>query len=307
MKAIIFNHYGSVDDLHYQEVPTPIPSSTQVLVKIYATTVNHIDIGIAAGIFKDFAPLSFPWIPGYDFAGVIEMVGDEVQGFKKGDEVYGLTLHGGTYAEYIAVDPGIIALKPPSLDFLQAASVPVSAETASQVLFQHAGIKKGQTILIHGGAGALGTYAVQMAHQAGAKVIVTASSGDKALLTGLGADTVLDYKGTSFESLVSGVDAVIDLVGGDIQKRSYPVIKEGGVLISVNQPVSEELAAKYKVRAIFAQLQSSGPLLEQITGAINAGDLKVYMGNVFPLAKTAEAWEALGAKRSKGRIVLQVQ
>ncbi len=182
MEAIVFNHYGSVDDLLFQEVPTPVPSPTQVLVKIYATTVNHIDIGIASGIFKDFAPLPFPWIPGYDFAGVIEVVGDQVQGFKKGDEVYGVTLHGGTYAEYIAVDPQIIAIKPPSLGFLQAASVPVSAETASQVLFQHAGIKKGQTILIHGGAGAVGSYAVQMAHQAGVRVMVTASLGEKALL-----------------------------------------------------------------------------------------------------------------------------
>jgi NADPH:quinone reductase-like Zn-dependent oxidoreductase len=313
MKAIVFNNYGPAEDLRYQDIPTPIPSAEQVLVKIHATAVNHIDIGIAAGAFKNVFPLKFPWIPGYDFAGVIEAAGAQVQGFKPGDEVYGASLGGGTYAEYIAINPQGIALKPRTLDFTEAASVPVSAETAEQVLFRHANVQKGQTILIHGGAGAVGTYAVQMAHQAGVKVLVTASSADKAFLEGLGANEVIDYKGKPFESIVSHVDAVIDLVGGEGQQRSYQVIKEGGILISVNQPVSAELAAKYKIQAVFAELQPSQEGLARIAGLIDSGALTINMKAVYPIQQAAEAWNDLRGKqvskekKKNGRIVLRVQ
>jgi NADPH:quinone reductase-like Zn-dependent oxidoreductase len=306
MKAIVFNNYG-LAELRFQEVARPAVAEDQVLVKIRATAVNHIDIGMAAGAMKNVFPLKFPWIPGYDLAGVVEAVGAKVQGFKTGDEVYGASLSGGTYAEYIAISPAIIALKPRMLDFTEAASVPVSAETAEQVLFRHAGVKKGQTVLIHGGAGAVGIYAVQMAHQAGVKVLVTASLKDKDFLLGLGADEVIDYKGQLFESIVSNVDAVIDLVGGAVQERSYSVIKEGGILVSLNQPVSEELAVKHKIRALFSQLQPSTEGLSRIGRQIDSGALKVYVGAVYPLERTAEAWGRLqgkGGEKKYGRIVL---
>jgi NADPH:quinone reductase-like Zn-dependent oxidoreductase len=313
MKAIVLNNYGPAEDLRFQDIPAPIPSADQVLVKIHATAVNHIDIGKAAGALRNVFPLKFPWIPGYDFAGVIEAVGAQVQDFKTGDEVYGTSLDGGTYAEYIAVSPAVIALKPRTLDFMEAASVPVSAETAEQVLFRHAKVQKGQTILIHGGAGAVGTYAVQMAHQAGLKVLVTASFQDKAFLEGLGANEVLDYKGAPFESIVSKLDAVIDLVGGEVQQRSYQVIKEGGILISVNQPVSDELTAKYKIRGVFSELQPSHEGLARIAGLIDSGALKINMGTVYPIQQAAEAWNDLQGKgaskkeKKNGRIVLQIQ
>ncbi|HEX9513189.1 MAG TPA: NADP-dependent oxidoreductase [Puia sp.] len=312
MKAILLNNYGPAEDLRFQDTPTPAPSVEQVLVKIHATAVNHIDIGKAAGAFRNVFPLKFPWIPGYDFAGVIEAVGAQVQGFKMGDEVYGTSLDGGTYAEYIAINPEIIALKPRTLNFTEAASVPVSAETAEQVLFRHANVQKGQRILIHGGAGAVGTYAVQMAHQAGLEVLVTASLKDKAFLEGLGADEVLDYKDEPFESIVSHLDAVIDLVGGDVQQRSYQVIKEGGILISVNQPVSAELAAKYKIHAVFSELQPSHEGLSRIAGLIDSSALKINMGAVYPIRQAAEAWNDLQGKRASkgekknGRVVLQI-
>ena len=311
MKAIVFNNYGSAGDLRYQDTPTPVPSAEQVLVKIYATAVNHIDIGIAGGAMKDVFPLKFPWIPGYDLSGVIEAVGAEVQGFKAGDEVYGASLYGGTYAEYIAISPAFIALKPRTLSFTEAASVPVSAETAEQVLFRHARAQKGQTILIHGGAGAVGAYAVQMAHKAGVKVIVTASLEDKDFLSRLGADEVIDYAGKPFESIVSHVDAVIDLVGGAVQQRSFPVIKEGGILVSVNQPVSDELTAKYKIHGVFAELQPSNEGLSRIAGLIDGGALRINMGPVYPIQRTADAWNDLQGKpaskvKKNGRIVLVI-
>ena len=313
MKAIALNDYGQADDLRFLDIAAPTPTAEQVLVKIHATAVNHIDIGIAAGVFRDVFPLRFPWIPGYDFAGVIESAGAQVQGFKTGDEVYGASLFGGTYAQYIAVNPAVIALKPRSLDFTQAASVPVSAETAEQVLFRHAKAQKGQTILIHGGAGAVGSYVVQMAHHAGLKVLVTASLKDKTFLEGLGADEVLNYKGEPFESIVSHVDAVIDLVGGTVQERSYQVIKEGGILVSLNQPFSEELAAKYKIHGVFAELQPSHEGLSRIAGLIDSGALKINIGNVYPIQQAAEAWNELHGKlastkeKKNGRIVLQIQ
>lgn len=306
MKAIILNNYG-LAELRYQEIAKPVVAEDQVLVKIHATAVNHIDIGMAAGAMKNVFPLKFPWIPGYDLAGVVEAVGAKVQGFKAGDEVYGASLSGGTYAEYIAISPAIIALKPRTLDLTEAASVPVSAETAEQVLFRHAGVEKGQTILIHGGAGAVGIYAVQMAHEAGARVLVTASLEDKVFLEGLGADEVIDYKGKAFESVVNNVDAVIDFVGGAVQERSYSVIREGGILISLNQPVSEELAVKYKIRAVFSELRPSTEGLSRIGGQIDSGALKVYVGGVYPLERTAEAWGRLqgkGGEKKYGRIVL---
>ena len=310
MKAIVLNNYGPAEDLRFQDVPLPIPAPEQVLVKIYATAVNHVDLAIGAGAFQQVFPTKFPWIPGYDFAGVIETVGEQVKGFKTGDEVYGASIYGGTYAEYIAVSPEAIALKPRTLSFTETASVPVSAETAWQVLFQHAKVTKGQTILIHGGAGAVGTFAVQMAHQAGVKVLVTASPADKTLLEGLGADRVIDYKGAPFESLVSGLDAVIDFVGGAVQARSYQVIKEGGYLISLNQPVSEEMAAQYKVHAIFSELQPSHEGLARIADLIDSGALKINMGSIYPIQQATDAWNASQGKgvsgRKKGRIILQV-
>ncbi len=313
MKAIILNNYGPAEELRFLDTITPRPSEEQVLIKIHATAVNHVDIGKAAGAFKNVFPLKFPWIPGYDVAGVIEGVGARVEGYKPGDEVYGASLDGGTYAEYIVLNPQVIALKPRTLDFTEAASVPVSAETAEQVLFRHAKVQKGQTILIHGGAGAVGTYAVQMARKAGLKVLVTASSADKTFLEGLGADTVIDYKGEPFESIVSKVDAVIDLVGGEQQQRSYQVIREGGILISVNQPVSAELAATFKIRAVFAQLEPSHEGLSRIAGLIDSGALTINMKAVYPLQQAAEAWNDLKGKqvtkgeKKNGRIVLRVQ
>ena len=184
------------------------------------------------------AAFPLPWIPGIDFAGVVEAVGLQVRGFNVGDEVYGTSLFGGANAEYIAISPQFIALKPRSLMFIEAASVPVAAETAWQVVFQDAHLKSGQTILIHGGAGAVGSYAIQFAHQAGAKVIVTAAADAKEYVKALGADVFIDYKSESFESVANQVDAVIDLVGGDVQQRSYPLLKAGGHLVSTTQPAS---------------------------------------------------------------------
>ena len=194
MKAIKLKEYGSAENLQLEETEMPSITDEQVLVKIYAASVNQFEIKIASGIMKELFPIEFPWIPGSDFAGVVEKVGKNVDSFKAGDEVYGNSGKFGAYAEYIAADTDKIAAKPAPLDFEQAASVPVVALTAYQGLFKHGKLQSGQTVLIHGAAGAVGAYAVQFAKNAGAKVIATSSAEDKNFVKSLGADQVIDYK-----------------------------------------------------------------------------------------------------------------
>ena len=309
MKAIVLNNYGGPEDLQLQEIEIPVPNAYQVLVKVYAAAVNFLDIGKATGAFKNQFSLNFPWIPGIDFAGIIVSVGGQVKDFKVGDEVYGISLNGGAFAEYIAVSTDVLANKPHSLNFVESASVPVSALTAWQALFQHNEIIKGKTVLIHGGAGAVGSYAVQLAHQAGAEVIVTADETNVLYLRLLGADRTID-RTERFEKLVSEVDIVLDLVGKDVQQRSFQVVKEGGTLVSFNQPPSAELAAKFKINIAFQQLKPSGEGLSRIASLIDSGKLKIGLAAVYPLKDTTTAWNdqlgKLAHPKKNGRIVLDL-
>lgn len=309
MKAIVLTQYGTPEDLQLQEVEAPKPNANQVLIKVYAAAVNFLDIGKATGAFKDQFQLSFPWIPGIDFSGIVAATGDQVKDFKVGDEVYGLNLDGGAFASYVAVSTDLISHKPHSLNFIEAASVPVSAETAWQALFQHGQILKGKTVLIHGGAGAVGSYAVQLASQAGATVIVTADLADVPYLKLLGADQIID-KNEVFENLVNNIDLVLDLVGKDVQQRSYQVIKEGGYLVATNQPPSAEQASKFKINALFFQLKPSGAGLSVISSLLDTGKLKIGLAAVYPLEEVVTAWNGMLGKlpnmKKNGRIVLEI-
>ncbi len=312
MKAILLNNYGVENNARYQQTPTPQIKADEVLVKIRAAGVNHLDIGIASGAMKNAFQIPFPWIPGMDFAGIIEYIGADVHHYKIGDEIYGFKLDGGAYAQYIAVSTDQIAPKPQSLDFPQSASVPVAAATAKQIVEKVAHISSGQTLFILGASGAVGNYMIQIAHQSGAKVIVTASPRHAAYLKSLGADEVID-RGETFETKAGKVDAVVDLVGGSLQQHAYPVVKEGGILVSVNQPVSEDLASQYHIKATFSQLQTSAQDLKEIAAAIDAGELKIAVGNIYPIDKTQDAWDELMGKpatkiqKKEGRIVLAVE
>lgn len=312
MKAIVLTEYGLPETLSLQERDAPTPSAGRVVVKIHAAGVNFLDIGKATGAFRSQFDLNFPWTPGIDFAGVITTIGENVQGFTRGDAVYGASLEGGAFADYILVDANYIALKPQSLTFIEAASVPVSAETAWQLLFQHGQLIKGKTVLVHGAAGAVGAYVVQLAHQAGAQVIVHAAAKNKAYLHRLGADQFVDDKRTPVESIVNGLDLVVDLVGKAVQEGSYQLIKPGGYLISTTQPPSVELASKFSVNALFFQLQPSQAGLTRIAGLIDGGQLKINLAAVYPLNEVATAWNdllkkpALKPAKKNGRIVVQV-
>jgi len=321
MKAVRVLEYGG--QLAFNDVPMPAIERDEVLVKIRSTAVNHLDLVEASGTARQVLPIDLPWIPGHEFSGVVEQFGSDVAGWTPGDAVFGTTSGMGAFAEYTAVKAAAIASKPANLSFEEAASVPVASQTAWQGIFTHARLEKGQTILIHGGAGAVGAYAVQLAAHAGATVIATASGNDEAYLKSIGADRVIDYREAHFENVLrEKVDVVFDLVGGDTQMRSFLVLKEGGYLVSAVQPVSQEETAKHRVSGEMMRLAPSGDVLGRIARLLEEGTIRPDVAIVYALQDVAQAWEDIagnlprvhgispsgpGAARHRhGKIVLRV-
>src|SRR4029453_18075543 len=217
MKAVRLLEYGG--QLVLSDVPTPTIARDEILVKIKSTAVNHLDRVKASGTVRQVLPIDLPWIPGHEFSGVVEQIGSDVAAWASGDAVFG-TCEMGAYAEYLAVKPATIARKPSNLSFEEAASVPVASQTAWQGIFTHGHLEEGQTILIHGGAGAVGAYAVQLAAHAGATVIATARGDDEAYPNPIGGSLVIDYRAAQLEKILrERVALVFDLIGGDTQKR----------------------------------------------------------------------------------------
>jgi len=322
MKAVRVMEYGG--QLAFVDVPMPTIASDEILVRIKSTAVNHLDLVKASGTARQILPIDLPWIPGHEFSGVVEQIGSEVAAYGPGDAVFAANETGGAYAEYLAVKPAIIAKKPSNLSFEQAASVPVASQTAWQGIFTHGRLEKGKTILIHGGAGAVGAYAVQLASQAGATVIATASGDDEAYLKSIGADRVIDYREAQFEKILrEKVDVVFDLVGGDTQMRSFLVLKEGGHLVSAVQPVSQEETARHRVSGEMMRLAPSGDVLGKIARLLEEGTIRPDVAKVYALQDVAQAWEDIAGnlprvhgmspsgtgtarRRSHGKIVLHV-
>jgi NADPH:quinone reductase-like Zn-dependent oxidoreductase len=322
MKAVRLLEYGG--HLTFNDVPTPTIARDEVLVKVRCTAVNHLDLVEASGRLKQILPIDLPWIPGHEFSGVVEQIGSDVETYAPGDAVFGTTSGMGAYAEYLAVKPAAIARKPSNLSFEEAASVPVASQTAWQGIFTHGHLEKGQTILIHGGAGAVGAYAVQLASHAGATVIATASGDNEAYLNSIGVSRVIDYRETQFETVLQEkVDVVFDLVGDDTQKRSFLVLKEGGNLVSATQPISQEEAAAHRVSGMMMRLAPSGDMLGRIGRLLEEGAIRTDVATVYALQDVADAWKDIagnlpgvhgtspsgpGAARRKshGKIVLRV-
>src|SRR5216683_423733 len=321
MKAVRLLEYGG--QLVFNDVPTPTIARDEILVKIKSTAVNHLDLVEASGTARQILPIDLPWIPGHEFSGVVEQIGSNVAAYAPGDAVFG-TSGMGAYAEFLAVKPALIARKPSNLSFDEAASVPVASQTAWQGIFTHGHLEKGQTILIHGGAGAVGAYAVQLASHAGATVIATASGDDEAYLNSIGASRVIDYREAQFEKVLrEKVDVVFDLVGGDAQKRSFLVLKEGGHLVSAVQPVSQEEAAMHHVSGGMMRLAPSGDVLSRIGRLLEKRTIRPDVATVYALQDAAQAWKDIAEKlprvhglsssgpeaarrKSHGKIVLRV-
>ncbi|BDI34456.1 NADPH:quinone reductase [Capsulimonas corticalis] len=301
-KAIRIHNYGGPEALQEEDVPVADPGAGQVQIRVHATTLNPIDPLRASGVARSEFALTFPWIPGSDISGVIEKVGEGVTGLSVGDAVYG-DPPDSTYAELANVDAGAVAIKPASLSHAEAAAAGVVTQTAWQAL-DAAGIVSGQRILIHGAGGAVGSAAVQLAHRLGAYVIATASGPDTEYVRGLGADEVIDYKTTPFETVVKDADAVLDTVGGNTQQRSFGVLKPGGVIVALNQFPSQEEAAKHNVNAVMIDTKPSQEILAKLAELLDSGKLKVRVGKTYPLSQAADAWRDSKTQSIKGKIVL---
>ena len=296
MKAIQLHAYG-LDQLRYEDVPAPQAGPGQVLVRVRAASINQLDPGKASGAMRQVFPLTFPWTPGGDFAGTVAALGAGVTTVELGTEVYGTVAvggndpaWGGAYAEYIVVPAEVLAKKPATLSFVEAASVPVAALTAWQGLTRGGQLQAGQVVLIHGGAGAVGAYAVQFARQVGAKIIATAAAVDLEFVRSLGASEVIDYRTGQFETVGRQVDVVFDLVGGDMQQRSYAVLKPGGYLVATSQPPAPAEAAKHGVRSVMFGMQPSAEDLTNFAAQFDAGTLRVDVARTYPLAQAGVAW-----------------
>src|SRR5437773_8367895 len=233
MKAVVAHEYGGPEVLKFEEVPRPEPKENEALVRVIASGVNPADPLTLSGKYAREFGTHLPLIPGYDIAGIVEKTGVKVTKLKAGDAIYGYPTFGGGWAEYVIVIEGEIAAKPASLNFTEAAAVPMGALTAWQAWVDTAQVQPGQTILIHGGSGGVGSFAVQIAKARGARVIATASTANQDLLKQLGADVAIDYTKARFEEIAKDVDAVLDPVGKDTLARSYDVVKKGGIVMSL--------------------------------------------------------------------------
>ena len=306
MKAIRIHQYGGPEVLAQVEMQRPTPGPNEVLIKVQAASVNPFDWKARAGYVKEMFPLTFPATLGSDISGTVEEVGPGAALFKRGNEVYAsLGLEGGGYAEYAVAKEAIVAAKPRTLDHVQAAAVPTGGITSWQALFEVAQLRAGQRVLIHAAAVGVGNFAVQFAKVKGAYVIGTASSRNQAFLHELGVDKTVDYNKTRFEDVVSDVDVVLDTIGGDTQERSFKVLKKEGILVSIVQPPSQELAAKYGVRALFYGAHSSSSNLAEIARLIDSGKVKTVVETVLPLVEAQRAHELSQSGHARGKIVLK--
>jgi NADPH:quinone reductase-like Zn-dependent oxidoreductase len=308
MKAIVIHQYGEPDVLKYEDAPRPEPKENQILVRVIAAGVNPVDGAARSEKYAKFFGITLPFIPGYDIAGVVEKTGAKVTKFKAGDSVYayiGLG-EGGGYAEYAVVTEEEAAPKPKSLAYESAAGVPVVALTAWQALIDTAKLSAGQTVLIHGGSGGVGSFAIQIAKARGAKVIATASTANQDFLKQLGADVAIDYTKQKFEDVAKGVDVVLDSVGKDTLARSYGIVKKGGFVVTLVAQIDEAELAKYGIRGASLSVKPDSNELAEIGKLIDEGKIRVLVSQTFPLCEAMKAQEQVATGHTRGKIVLKV-
>jgi NADPH:quinone reductase-like Zn-dependent oxidoreductase len=301
MQAVRFHDYGGPEMLVLEQVPRPQPQPDQVLIRLQATGVNPADWKMRAGFYKEFMPLPLPWTPGLDGAGIVEAVGADITRFRKGQAVYGIVT--GGYAGYAIAPASDLQPKPAHLSFEQAASAPMGALTAWQAVIEEAKVQPGQRVLVHGAAGGVGIYAVQFARWKGAHVIGTASAANIEFVRSLGAETVIDYDATPFETALKDVDVVVDTVGGEVLERSWAVLRPGGALVTIAALLSPEAGQAHGVQAMTAA-RAATEKLGQISELIESKQIKPIVGAVFPLAKARQAQELSQTGHGRGRIVL---
>jgi len=306
MKAIVAHEYGGPQVLKYEDAPRPEPKENEALVRVIAAGVNPVDALIRTGKYAKFFGTTLPLIPGYDIAGIVEKTGAKITKLKAGDSIYAYVLWGGGYAEYAVATEGEATAKPKSLNYIEAAAVPLVALTAWQALIDTAKLSAGQTVLIHGGSGGVGSIAIQIAKARGAKVIATASTSNQELLKQLGADVAIDYTKTKFEDVAKDVDVVVDSVGKDTLARSYGVVRKGGIIATlVAQPDQAELD-KNGIRGAAISVKPNASELAEITKLIEEKKIKPVVSQVLLLTEALKAQEQAATHHTRGKIVLKI-
>lgn len=315
MRAVYYEQFGGAEGLHIGEQPQPAPGDGEVLIRVRAASVNPVDWKIREGYLKDFFPHIFPIIPGWDVAGEVAGLGAGVSGFTLGDPVYAYArkpvVQAGTYAEYVTVAADVAAPIPTNMDMVQASTIPLAGLTVWQSLFEFAGVKAGDTVLVHAAAGGVGSLAVQLAFHAGAAVYGTASRGNADYVSGLGAARVIDYRSENVTDVVraevpDGFDIVFDTVGGETLAASYGLVKPGGALPTLNDPPDEAACAARNIRALRVFSEPNGAHLRALTQLIEDGALKPAQIETYPLADAATAMDASQRGHTRGKIVLVV-
>lgn len=316
MKAVQINSYGGVDVLAINDnVQKPSLENNQILVEVHAASINPIDWKVREGYLKEYVPLQFPTTLGLDFSGIVREIGPSADGsasdFRVNDEVYGQggVLNGGSgsFAEFLAANVTKVAIKPKSIDHTQAAALPLAGMSAIQALENHIKLKPKQKILIHGGAGGIGSFTIQIAKVLGAYAATTVSSKDKEYAKKLGADEVIDYTTEAFEKKLKDFDAIFDTVGGETTNKSFEILKKGGILVSMVGQPDKDLAEKYGVTAISQNTNGNRDLLHRLTELIESGKIIVHIDKVFPLNEIKEAFQYQEKNHPRGKVVLKIR
>lgn len=334
MKAFVVERYGDADTVRAGDMPDPKAGAHDVLVRIHAASVNPLDLKIRDGDLKAILPYRAPFVLGNDLAGTVVAVGARVTRFTAGDEVYAHPDQNrmGTFAELIAIHQDDVATKPATLTMAEAASIPLVGLTAWQTLVERADLRPGQKVLIHAGAGGVGTIAIQLAKHLGASVATTASATKADLVKNLGADVVIDYRKQAFETILHDYDVVLDTIGGETLDKSLQVLKPGGTVISVAGPPDPAFAKEFGVNPVirlaiaalsyrirrrarrhqvtysYLFMKASGDQLRELTALIDAGIIRPVVDSVFDFDQTREALAHLEQGRTKaGKVVIRMK
>lgn len=302
------HRFGGPDVLQIDEVEASSADASQVLVEVKAASINPVDFKIRNGQYPAVKEDRLPYTLGRDVSGIVEKCGAQAAQFNVGDAVFGMVgIGGGGYAEKVVLDEKAITRKPPILDHVHAAAIPLAGQTAWQGLFRHGQLKSGQSVMIHGGSGGVGHFAIQFAKARGARVLTTVSTDNVAFARGLGADVVIDYKTQRFEDEARDLDMVFDLIDGETRERSWKLLKRGGILVSTLTEPSQDTAARHGVRALRYTVEADGRELGEIAKLVASGQVKPRVQRTFRLEEAREALAAVERGGAIGKIVLSLE
>jgi NADPH:quinone reductase-like Zn-dependent oxidoreductase len=308
VRKVRIHRFGGPELLQVDSVEPSLPDAGQVFVAVKAASINPVDFKIRNGQYPAVKEDRLPYTLGRDISGIIEKCGAQATLFKVGDEVLGMVgIGGGGYAEKAVLDEKALARKPARIDHVHAGAIPLAGQTAWQGLFRHGLLKSGQSVLIHGGSGGVGHFAIQFAKAKGARVLTTVATANVEFARGLGADVVIDYKTQRFEEQARDLDMVFDLIDGETRERSWKLLKRGGVLVSTLTEPSQDTANRYGVRALRYTVEANGSELAEIVDLVASGKVKPHVQKTFRLEQAAQAIAAIEHGGSVGKVVLSLE